>query len=434
MKILQVVHYFPPSGLGGSELYTCQLSKELLKTHDVRLFFTIPDDNGSEKIKLGSYDGIPYRALKKDYCTFDQPFHERSKWVEREFTKTLDDFKPDIVHFQHLINLSLTLPSLAKRKGIATCFTLHDFWLLCPRIFLLTRSRELCRGYAPERCLECLADHTGYYAMQSTGILPLRVMKQTVKYAINVKKKYCNFFSLAWWRPYFIKKIAADTDVFIAPSHFLREKYIQSGMPADKILFCRHGFDQTLLGNIEKSPSKFLRFAYIGSILHHKGIHVLIDAFNRIPPSHELKIYGPLHPHVKKEFEEKITNPRVLFMGELKKEDKRKAFSEIDILILPSICYENCPIVINEAFMTKTPVIVSDLGGMAELVENGRTGFTFPAGDAQSLAEKINMFIRNPVLLQSLAAHIPAVKDMQTHAAELSALYKKTAGHHHERL
>jgi glycosyltransferase involved in cell wall biosynthesis len=423
MKILQVVHYFPPSGLGGSELHTCQLSQELLKAHDVRVFFTIPDKAADKTVQQGRHNGIPYWALGKNYSNFNQPFHERSRWVEQEFDKAVREFNPDIIHFQHLVNLSLGLPHIAKTHSIACCFTLHDFWLLCPRTFLLNQMKQLCPGYDAQRCSGCLSDRTGLYATDSRGPLPIRLFKQTAKKIINFAKKKLLYFSLASWRPSFIKKIFKDIDLFIAPSRFLMEKYIHAGVPSEKIVFCRHGFDSGIFSNIKKTSSSALRFAFIGGIRPHKGIDTLIAAFNRIPAPHELKIYGAIHPATRRELQEKITNPRIYIMGELKKENKKTAFADTDALILPSVCYENCPLVIGEAFMAKTPVIVSDLGGMAELVDNGLTGLTFTAGDSSSLAEKITLFINDPGLRERLTRHLPLVKDITVYTDEILKLY-----------
>jgi glycosyltransferase involved in cell wall biosynthesis len=434
MRILQVVHYSPFGAAGGCENYTLQLSLELAKKHEVVFFYTIPDDHYGEKVVINKQGGFTCIALKKDVCNFDRPFHERSVWVEREFSKVLETYKPDVVHFQHLINLSFSLPLLAKQRGIPACFTLHDYWLLCPRIILLAPNMQICRGYAPERCLGCLKDRTGYYAPRSTGSLPLRLLKQAVKQAINLKKKSLNHISLQYWRPYQIKKMLGNIDTFISPSRFLLEQHTSTIIAKEKICFCPLGFNSLAFNKGEKKAADRLRFAFIGNIQPYKGINVLIDAFNSIEGPHELKIYGMLDADAKKELERKISNPHILLMGMLKSAEKLSAFSNMDVLIVPSVWYENYPVVINEAFMTKTPVIASDLGGMAELVQNGRTGFTFPAGDSESLAEKINIFIKNPYLVQSFAAQIPPVKDIQTHAAELAAIYEKITGHHNESL
>ena len=104
---------------------------------------------------------------------------------------------------------------------------------------------------------------------------------------------------------------------------------------------------------------------------------------------------------------------------------KRKAFSEIDVLIVPSICYENSPLTINEAFLAKIPVITADIGGMAELVKDGEYGFTFPVGDAEKLADKIQLFIKNTELKNKLSSKLPEVKDIKTHTKEILRIYHK---------
>lgn len=423
MKILHVVHYFTLFGMGGSEIYTYSLAKALSRKHDVRLFFTIPDDGGNEKIVEGEYRGIPYWALKKDLLTYDKPFHEYSRWVEEAFIQTIQKFNPDVIHFQHLINLSLTLPLLAKKAGIPCCFTLHDFWLVCPRTFFLNSETKICDAHSLAQCVDCMQDLISYYALSSKGSPPIRIAKQYIKQALNLKKIITAVFSLGLWRAYWVKKIFKSVDIFIAPSQFLLEKFVMHGLSPQKITFIRHGFDTNFYEGITKSSSSALRFAFIGTIVVHKGIHVLIDAFNRIAGPHELKIYGRIKPAVKDDLIKRIKNPRIQIMGELKEDDKRKAFSNMDALIAPSICYENCPIVINEAFMARIPVITSNVGGMAELVKEGEGGLTFPVGNAEKLAEKIQMFIDNPGLREHLSLHFPEVKTIETHAEEITKIY-----------
>lgn len=428
MKILQVVHYFPPSGMGGSELHTYQLSKELLKFHDVRLFFTIPDDNGPEKIEQGCYDGLPYWALKKNYCTFDKPFHERSTWVEREFRKTLDTFKPDIVHFQHLINLSLTLPSLARKMRIPCCYTLHDFWLLCPRTIFLNSKLHECDSYSPQQCTDCVQDRIGYYTLTDKNSWLVSIAKNHAKRVLNFKKKFIVFFSIALWRVYWVRKIFNAVNLFIAPSYYLHARFVSHGLSAQKSIFIPHGSYTKALSKIKKTSSSILRFACIGTIKAPKGIYVLIDAFNKIDGPHELKLYGRITPAIVEDLNKRIINPHIRIMGELTTEDKPKAFSEIDVLIVPSIWGETYSLVISEAFMTKTPVIVSDIGAMAERVKDGVTGLTFPPGDSKALAQKIALFINDRSLKDRLASAIPAVKDVSVYADEIVQLYNGLIG------
>jgi glycosyltransferase involved in cell wall biosynthesis len=227
------------------------------------------------------------------------------------------------------------------------------------------------------------------------------------------------------WRKRWAKKIIRAVNIFIAPSQFLLEKYVQEELPREKIVFIRHGINKNDLCGIKKTASKKIRFAFIGTLRVLKGIYLLVDAFNRITGPAELKIYGRAAPDMIDDLRKRIKNPDIHLMGEFKQEDKKRVFSEIDVLILPSICYENCPLVINEAFMAKIPVITTNIGGMAELVEDGKYGFTFPVGDTEKLAEKIELLVRNPELANKLSANLPDVKDMETHTEEIISLYNK---------
>ncbi|MEI6124932.1 MAG: glycosyltransferase family 4 protein [Pseudomonadota bacterium] len=422
MKILQVLHYSPLLGMGGSEVYTLSLAQALSREHDVRLFFTIPDDGGS-RVEEGSCGGISYWALKKDLLNYDSPFHEYSRWVEKEFIRVVKKFNPQVIHFQHLINLSLTLPSLAKKMGIPCCFTLHDFWLLCPRTFFLNSEMKNCATYSLSRCMRCMEDRIGYYALSGKGSRPIRYAKRCVKQALNFKKKITAFVSLGLWRAYWVRKIFKAIAMFISPSPFLRTRFVRHGLAPQKIIVIPHGSDETIFNGIKKKSSPILRFAFIGTMRPQKGIYVLLEAFNVIAGLHELRLYGRLTPAVEDDLKKRIKNPHIYLMGELRQEDKRKAFSEIDVLIVPSLCCESYSLVLSEAFMTKTPVIVSDIGAMAERVRDGEHGFTFPAGNAGKLAEKIQIFIDNRGLINSMAAHLPEVKPIELHAEEISKLY-----------
>lgn len=423
MKILQVIHYFPPHSIGGSEFYTWYLSRELAKHHDVRILFTVPEDSDERRIIRGTYDGLQYWGLKKNRRPSSYPFQDRNGWVEEQFSDILSQFTPDIIHFQHLINLSLALPSIARGKGIPTCCTLHDFWFLCPRTTFLTTRLTCCEQYSARQCFRCTKEENCYYPTQENvrGIWPR--VKNEIKKLLNMEKKAEAFVSIALWRRHWVKKVFNEVDMFIAPSQFLLQRYLQSGLPREKAVFIGHGFNTSMGRNIKKTASAALRFAFIGTPGVHKGIHVLIDAFNRVAGSSELKIYGKIQEPLHRSLRTRIKNPNIHLAGELKEEAKARAFSEIDVLIFPSICYENCPLSIHEAFVAKVPVITADIGGMAELVADGENGLIFRAGDATSLFEKIQECINNPALLSRLTSRIPAVKDITVHAAELLQLY-----------
>lgn len=417
MRILQVAHYAPPWGMGGTELYTHFLCCQLASDHSVQLFCTAPAEDAPGTVLTGHHHGYAYRALRKDRCTFDRPFEDRSRLVEREFTATLERFQPDVVHFQHLMNLSLRLPALAKQRGLPVCFTVHDFWLLCPRHFLRP-DLQRCDRPAPGNCLACLSDQIGYYALPSHGPHLLRPIKHSAKRLINLAKRSVFAFALSWWRPRQVASVLRSTDLFIAPSHFLLERFTEVGF-GEKLVFCRHGIPAAGKDRPAKTSSPVVRLAFIGSALPHKGLTVLAEAFKRVTAPAQLTVYGsmpePLRTH--------LESTGITCAGTLHEQDKSNAFSEIDILVVPSLCFENCPLTILEAFATGTPVITSAIGGMAELVQSGRGGRTVPPGDPAALATEINRCASDPELVHRLAASVPAVTDMQTHGREILELY-----------
>lgn len=425
MRIVQVIHDFLLTCRAGSELYTYYLSKELSKNHDLLLFFAISEDKKTGEVLKGHYDGLPYWALRKQYRSYSHYFHYRNRWVEEKFGEILEHFKPDLIHFQHLIDLSLSLPSVAERRGIPSCLTLHDFWYLCPRTILLTSNLEICTTHSPKKCLACLQGEIEYYNTQGEVRGLWRTTKREVKRLLNFRKKTIAFLNLALWRTCWIKKIFRDVNIFIAPSQFILEKYVQSGLAREKVVFIKHGINKYSLNEIKRTASPKVRFGFIGSIGVHKGIYLLIDAFNKITGDAELKIYGGISPSVENELKKRIGNLDIHIMGELNEEDKGKAFSEIDVLVVPSLCYENNPLTINEAFLAKVPVITADIGGMAELVKDGEYGFTFPVGEVEKLAEKIQLFINNPELRDTLSSNLPEVKDIETNSEEILTIYRR---------
>ncbi|MBA7641508.1 putative teichuronic acid biosynthesis glycosyltransferase TuaC [subsurface metagenome] len=171
-----------------------------------------------------------------------------------------------------------------------------------------------------------------------------------------------------------------------------------------------------------------IRFGFIGPFIEQKGLHILIRAFNKVKVDNVvLKIFGDKPALSRDSYSTKIRsmvrNKNIKFMGRFNNEDIAKILSTIDVLIVPSIWYENSPLVIHEAFMARVPVITANIGGMAELVQNNMNGLLFKVGDAEDLFEKIDRFIKEPRLIEELGKNIPAIKTIEEDANELEGLY-----------
>lgn len=108
--------------------------------------------------------------------------------------------------------------------------------------------------------------------------------------------------------------------------------------------------------------------------------------------------------------------------------------AEIDVLVVPSIWNENSPLTIHETFLSKTPIIATDIGGMAELVQDGINGLLFKTGSTRDLREKIERIIRHPDLIGGLSKNIRPVKTIEENAGEIERLYRELIAHSHSRL
>jgi glycosyltransferase involved in cell wall biosynthesis len=206
------------------------------------------------------------------------------------------------------------------------------------------------------------------------------------------------------------------------------------GIPEHKIKLSRNGLPGRLLPDLSKTKSEKIRFAFIGTIIPAKGLHVLIEAFNGIKNENaELKIYGKLYAYAGFEsylpsLRKNIENRNIKFMAEFNNADVADVFREIDVLIVPSIWNENAPLVIQEAFSARTVVIASNIGGIPELVNDGINGLLFRAGDAQDLREKIECLAQDQELFRRLQFNIKQAKSMADHAGELEEVYSNLAG------
>ncbi|MFA5276527.1 MAG: glycosyltransferase [Candidatus Omnitrophota bacterium] len=403
MKIINVIHTFLPYSTGGSELTTYHLSKELSKRHELHIFHGINDSKRAEyEIRQRSFDGLSIHEINnswKDCDSFEKTY--KNDRIGEKFCGYVSDIKPDLVHFQHLSCLSTTLIEEVKKMGIPAVFTLHDYWPMCQRGQLFRKNLTICEGPLNSECAKCMA----YQLDPKDGGPEAQIEK----------------------RNNHIKRQFSMIDAFIAPSKFAKQKYVQWGIPQEKITHCDFGLKPAECG-LGKKPGKEIRFGYMGTLLPSKGIHVLIKSFNSIGPGANLKIYGKALPYhgyndYLAQLQRMIVNPNIELMGEYDNKVVPEILSEIDVLIAPSIWYETSSITIKEALLSRTPVIASDTGGMAELIFSGQNGFLFPPGDFRALANRIRDFIYDPGLAERLSRNIAPPRSLDDSCRQLEGIY-----------
>ncbi len=448
-RIVQVVHDFLPGYSHGTENYTYYLSKELQKISNVYVFCREEGNflgKGLSEDKL--FDGLPVRRLYHNPLpTFEATY--RNSFVDEEFERFLDEIKPDIVHFQHLVRLSASMVEIAKRRGIPAILTLHDFWFLCPQIQLLTNDNRACSGPdSNAKCANCEKIFYTYGKLECSETRndskanffkyppePLKTIKKLVPSKIKtaLKEKFYKTHpatapitpDMIEKRSRFLRDILDKVDVILAPSKFLREKFIGYGIAKNRIVHLGHGIGHKPLANFSKEFSNRFRFGFVGGGAEHKGIRVLLKAFNKIIKDNVvLSIFGPYSSsHLHKLRKELRMDSRITFHGPFNNREISSVFSKFDVLVYPSIWYENQPIAILEALLARIPVITSNLGGMSELVQDGATGLLFEAGNPEDLYQKMASVIDNPQLVRKLSETPRQVKTIEKNAEELNEIY-----------
>jgi glycosyltransferase involved in cell wall biosynthesis len=271
-------------------------------------------------------------------------------------------FKPDIIHVHN--TLPLVSPSVfwaAHASNVAIVQTLHNFRLLCPQATFLRAGKicEDCIGKIPWRGVL-----HGCYRKSFTQTAALTSVLLVHRVIGTYRKKI---------------------DAFIALNTFSKNKYIQGGMLAEKI-FIKPNFVEDLGVGIEDRAD----FLYVGRLSPEKGARIFAKAFD-INSHGFLKVVG--------DGEERIflaSIDHIELLGALSQAEVRQLMKSCLALVLPSICYENMPMTLVEAYSCGLPVIASRLGALCHLVEDGVTGLLFNAGDANDLAEKMSWAKAHP--------------------------------------
>lgn len=425
MKILQVVHGYPPEYNAGSENYTKTITEELLKRGNEVFVFSREEN-----------PFLPEYSIRRDVDNKNTPVRYTinlartkdrylSQDVNAKLRGILETVKPDIVHFQHLNHLSITLPSEVKKMNIPSVYTLHDFWLMCPRgqfiqLNLKGEPWNLCDGQEDSKCAQIC------YSRYFTGMQDERK-------------------DVAYWtdwvnsRMEFARKVVRDVDLFISPSKTVIESF-RSSFPseAEKVSLLDYGFNLNKLSNRIREKEEQFVFGYIGTHIPAKGVDYLIRAFAKMKIKAKLRIWGRYRSDSTtflRKLSEEVSadnhNP-IEWMGEFNG-DKivEEVFNKVDAIVVPSIWMENSPLVIHESQQAGVPVITAAAGGMKEYVENERNGLLFDFRSIESLTMQMEKLARNPEHAKDLGSsrylysNTGDVQSVEFHVDRLMEIYTK---------
>lgn len=435
MRILLVVHSPPQAegGAGGTEIYTFALAREFGRSEEVLVFTRVAEPDLPEyTLSRRIYQGVEYEAVNNTYRwgnDFELHYHNPS--LNKPFKDCLKEFRPQIVHFTYVLGgLSASFIRLARESGAGVVFTLTDYNFICPWGQLLTSDEKICEG--PREGLNCLlcffkeelGPELGTIRKWMVDNLPAPLAVRLVKNPRVLKVNR---------RIRFLRRMLQEADLIIAPTRSLSSRYLKWGIKKDKVMNSSLGIDTRLFSSAAKIPAERVRFGFIGQLLPHKGLHILTEAFSRMERNGELerdwelRIYGEptseeAREYLKKTLEGKDPE-RFRYLGSFPHQEIARIYAELDVLVIPSLWEENSPLVLLYALHTNNPIIASRVGGITELVAEGKDGMLFEVGQVEELTAKLREFIKEPDRFR--ATREMPVKSIEENARELKTLYNQ---------
>jgi glycosyltransferase involved in cell wall biosynthesis len=304
---------------------------------------------------------------------------KRSIWAtdtHHEFSRLLGRENPDVVHVHNtFLMISPSIYSACQERDVPVVQTLHNYRLLCPAATFF-RDGKVCEECVDHSLLRSVLH--GCYRNSRPATASVAVM-------------------LAWHR--YTRTWSDRINCYIALTDFARNKFIAAGFSPEKIVV-KPNFVDPDPGERERPGDHAV---CLGRLSQEKGLLTLLDAWKGLPGNHRLQIIGD-GPE-REVLESRVCHDNlsgVVIRGRLPHGEVISAMKNARCLILASVWYEGFPMCIAEAFACGTPVICSRLGGMQEIVDDGRTGLLFEPGNADDLAVKIEWAWSHPAELQAM--------------------------------
>ncbi len=406
-RVLMLSHMDPRVSKGGAEIAAFQLYEELRGRAGYRPFFLscapgkIEPRDGVVLSQPFGVDNYLYTMRGFDHFIHSNPDGE----IVGELTALLHEIRPDVVHFHHYTNFGLeTLLTVRRALPQARIVvTLHEYLAICHHFGQMVKrpSFALCRQATPRDCHACFPEHSPQ-----------------------------DFFL----RELFVKRFFRLVDHFVAPSAFLADRYVAWGIAPDRISVVENGVPSSASRGQLPYPAldKGITFGFFGQISRLKGFNVLLDAAAQLDGEADADIRIEVHgdyssqPEAfQREVRERLVDapPNLRYMGPYDNARVDALMQSVHAVLVPSIWWENSPLVIQEALANRRPVICSDIGGMAEKVRNGLDGFHFQVGSGASLAALLRRLAADRQLLLDIQRTIATPPDVAATTDMMTTIY-----------
>lgn len=364
MKILQINKFL--YNRGGAETHLLDLA-DLLTVHGQEVGFFSTQSEKNRATPFNRYF-TPYLEMRgqKNWLGQIKTFgHILYSWeAAKKLDLLLRDFQPTVAHLHNIYHhLSPSILPVLKKHHIPTVMTLHDYKLISPNYRLFDRG-QICECVKGGHYFNCVKHKCVF---NSTGASLAAALEMSFHKCLGIYEK--------------------NIDLFIAPSQFLKDKMVEFGQNPDKIIVLPNFINLPPLTDQETTLGNYL--LYTGRLVEEKGLITLLEAAKLIPEV-PIRIMGtgPLHNNLFNKITlEQINNVKLL--GYKTGDDWQKELDGARAYVLPSIWYENYPISLLEASVRGKITFASRVGGLPEMITDGKDGVLFAMGNAEDLATKI---------------------------------------------
>lgn len=417
-RILVLSHGHPDFNLGGGEIAAYNLFNAFKKDPDVEKAWFIG------RVDRGNGPTGNFSMRREDEYLWEQSLGNsflikaaNTNAVWHNFRAMIVALKPTKIFAHHYFHLGLEYFRVIKQElpDVELIVTLHEYMAICHQQGQMVKAvtKKLCYESSIDDCHRCIPSFS--------------------------REQF-------WLREMFIKQHFEFVDHFVSPSEFLRQRYINWGVDPSKISVIENGQDEADPAPARPTSSQRNRFGFFGQINEFKGADLLLEAIARLSPKQRKKIVVEFHganlEHQSHEFQKKINDLMgplieegcVRWAGPYQAAQLKSRLSKIDWVLVPSIWWENSPMVIQEAFIYGRPVICANIGGMAEKVTHRVNGLHFEARNSIDLAdtlleaasieglwEKLRSGIVKPITYSQCATQHLAIN------TQLSAIVRTTA-------
>ncbi len=401
MKILSICHDHPSLTPGGTEIVARDLVRHLDRLPGVTArFLAVSTALTRPEAAAGSVEWLGEDMLLRTggYDAFSMTRHDGPDWTAA-LAGVIGALAPDLVHLHGLDRIGASVVTFLRCRfpRLRLVLTLHDYQILCPAEGLMLRTADgaPCQAPDPIACQQCFPRIEAW------------------RHALRADH---------------LRRVLGQIDAFIAPSAFLRQRFLDWGLPEGRVHLVRNAVAPPSGGDGDSSaddsgsgsgagwtlaPDRLPnRFAYLGNLAPHKGVRVLLKAGELLrddPAGIRISVHGDLvHPseaaraEIRRAFD--AAWPVVQHPGRYGREDVAGILAAADWVVLPALWPENAPLSVLEALAAGRPVICTPVGGLPELVRDGVNGLHVPRGDVHGLADTLRRAATDPGLWHRLAA------------------------------